>query len=137
MSSDKLALLFKDFLRKNTWLTLILFGIYAILVFSIPGKYISPAIPVTILFFLLLNLSVFYFQLKVSLKKTSKFVNFFMISTFLKLLVFLILVLTYSLINKADAVNFIISFFIIYAAYSIFEVTQLLDLQDKISQKKL
>ena len=136
MSSNQFVPLYKEFIRKTTLLTLILFGVYTILVFTIPQKYISPAIPFTIVFFLLLNISVFYFQLKASFKKTSRFVNFYMISTAMKLLLFLTLVLFYSLINKADAVNFIISFFIIYATYSIFEVIQLLKLQDRSRPKR-
>ncbi len=137
MLPNQLSQVFKTFLKKTIFLTITLFSAYTIIIFSIPDKYLSPAIPGIIIFFLLLTISVFYFQIKVSLQKTSKMVNFFMIATALRLLLFLVVVISYSLLNKGDAANFIISFFIIYLAFSVFEVIQLLTLQDKIIQKKL
>ncbi len=136
MLPSQLSLVFKDFLKKTTFLTLAIFLVYAIIIFLVPDKYISPAIPATIFFFLLLTISVFYFQIKISLQKTSRMVNFFMLATALKLLLFLVIVISYSLANKEDAVNFIISFFIIYLAFSVFEVIQLLTLQEKINPKE-
>lgn len=136
MLPSQLSLVFKDFLKKTTFLTLAIFLAYAIIIFLVPDKYISPAIPATIVFFLLLTISVFYFQIKISLQKTSRMVNFFMLATALKLLLFLVIVISYSLANNDDAANFIISFFIIYLAFSVFEVIQLLTLQEKINPKK-
>ena len=137
MPLNQSALFFRDFLKKIIFLTLVLFAVYSILIFFVPGKYISQAIPAIIVFFFLLNVSVFNFQLNASLKKTSKFVNFFLVATTLKLMLILCIVLIYSLLNKPDAVNFILSFFIIYAVYSIFEVLQMLKLQDKLGPKNL
>lgn len=136
MLSDQLSRYFKDFLKKTGIIAIILFAVYLLLCYLIPVKYISPAIPEIIVFFAILTASVFYYQIKASLKRTSKFVNFFLIATALKLLFFLTLVVIYSLLNQADAVNFILSFFIIYVTFSVFEVIQLLKLQDKISAEK-
>ena len=137
MLSDQLSRYFKDFLKKTSIIAITLFAVYLVLFYLIPVKYISPAIPAIIIFFTILTTSVFYYQIKASLKRTSKFVNFFLIATALKLLLFLTLVIIYSLLNKADAVNFILSFFIVYVTFSVFEVIQLLKLQDKISAEKL
>lgn len=136
MLSDQLSSYFKDFLKKTGIIAIILFAVYLALFYLIPVKYISPSIPVIIVFFTILTTSVFYYQIKASLKRTSKFVNFFLLATALKLLLFLTLVVIYSLLNKADAVNFILSFFIIYVTFSVFEVIQLVKLQDKISAEK-
>jgi hypothetical protein len=136
MLSDQLSRYFKDFLKKTGIIAIILFAVYLLLFYLIPVKYISPAIPVIIVFFAILTTSVFYYQIKASLKRTSKFVNFFLLATALKLLLFLTLVVIYSLLNKADAANFILSFFITYVTFSVFEVIQLLKLQDKISLEK-
>ncbi len=136
MLSDQLSRYFKDFLKKTSIIAIILFAVYFVLFYLIPTKYISPAIPAIIIFFTILTTSVFYYQIKASLKRTSKFVNFFLIATALKLLLFLALVVIYSLLNKADAVNFILSFFSVYVTFSVFEVIQLLKLQDKISAEK-
>jgi len=136
MISNKLSHYFYEFLKKTGIIVIILFAVYLILFYLVPAKYISPAIPAIIIFFTILTTSVFYYQIKASLKRTSKFVNFFLLATALKLLLFLTLVVIYSLLNKADAVNFILSFFIIYVTFSVFEVIQLLKLQDKISTEK-
>jgi hypothetical protein len=133
MSSSQLVSIYKNFLKKTINLTLSLFVFYAVILFSLPGKYISPAIPVIILFFAIFTSLIFYYQIKAILKKTSKFVNFFLIATVLKLMLFLVLVLVYALLNKGDAVNFIISFFVIYLVFSAFELVQLLKVQDKMT----
>jgi O-antigen/teichoic acid export membrane protein len=136
MQPDQLKIHFNDFLKKTSFIVFSLFAIYLLLFFSVPEQYLSPAIPAIIIFFTILTTFIFYYQIKASLKRTSKFVNFFLIATALKLLLFIVLVLIYSLLNKADAVNFILSFFVIYVIFSVFEVIQLLKLQDKISSVK-
>jgi len=137
MPTSLLTTIYKIFVKKTIYLTLIFFVFYAVILFSLPGKYVSPAVPGIILFFAIFTSTVFYYQIEASIKKTSKFVNFFLIATVFKLILFLTLVLIYALLNKGDAVNFIISFFIIYLVFSAFELVQLLKVQDKMTSKRL
>ena len=71
-----------------------------------------------------------------SIKRVSKFVNVFMIAIGLKLIVSLIIIALYAFLNKADAVNFIISFFIIYLIFTVFEILQLLKVQNSLNPDK-
>ncbi len=51
------------------------------------------------------------------------FVRFFMGATGLKMLVFMVLLIGYSMLNKATAVPFIVNFFLFYLLYTVFEVS--------------
>ena len=88
-----------------------------------PKEYVSPALPYLFFFFFSITLIVHLILLRVSEKKSASFINFFMLLTFGKLLFFLTIILVYALLNRTDAVPFIISFFILYVFYTAFEVT--------------
>ena len=55
-----------------------------------------------------------------------------MVAIGLKLIAFLIIIALYAFLNKADAINFIISFFIIYLIFTVFEILQLLKVQNSL-----
>jgi hypothetical protein len=133
MLSDQLKKYYRRFTNQALILTLILAAIYTIALVFMPSMYLSPTIPVIIIFFLILTLTVFYLQLKASVNRLSKFVNVFLMATGFRLLGFLVIIVVYSILNKADAVNFIISFFIIYLIFTVFEVVQLLNVQKILS----
>ncbi len=117
-------------------ITVLLADTYAIAVVYAPPQFLSPAIPFIIIFFLILTLSIFYLQLKESVNRLSKFVNVFLAATGLKILVFLVIITVYAFLNRADAVNFIVSFFIVYLVFAIFEIVQLLNVQRLLSIEK-
>jgi drug/metabolite transporter (DMT)-like permease len=111
-----------NFLKKLLIFTFIL-GLTGLLIGSfLPKEFISPTLPYLLFFFFSVTLIVHLILLKVTEKKGSGFVNFFMLLTFGKLLFFLTIILIYALLNRTDAVRFIISFFIIYVFYTAFEV---------------
>ena len=59
-----------------------------------------------------------------SLKKDSKtFVRYYMGGSGAKLGIFLIVILIYAFINKADAMKFALTFFLFYIFYTVFEVS--------------
>ena len=111
-----------DFLKKLLIYTIVLAAAGFLIVYFLPEKFISPALPYLFLFFFSVTLIVHLILLKVSQKKTSGFINFFMLLTFGKLLFFLTIIILYALFNRSDAVRFIISFFILYVFYTAFEV---------------
>ncbi len=55
-----------------------------------------------------------------------KFVNYFMGITALKLFTYLIIIMVFGLLNRDNAIGFIICFLITYFLYSIFEVATLM-----------
>jgi len=133
MLPSQLKKFYRNFVNKALIITAVLSVLYMLALLYLPGEYISPSIPWIILFFLVLTLSIFYYQLKASVKRVSKFVNVFLIAIGLKLIGFLIIIGIYSFLNKADAVNFILSFFIVYFIFTLFEIIQLLNVQKHLS----
>lgn len=117
-----MKLRYVDFLKKLLIYSFIL-AIAGFLTASfLPEPYITPALPYLFFFFFSVTLIVHLILLKVSQKKGSGFINFFMLLTFGKLLFFLTIILIYALLNRADAVRFILSFFVLYVFFTAFEV---------------
>lgn len=91
------------------------------IMFTIPTIYISPALPYLLIFFTASTLISFYFIQKKMEASPSGFVTAFMANSIIRLLLYLIVIVAYAFNNKADAVNFIISFFIMYIIFTAFE----------------
>ena len=96
------------------------------LTFVLPANYFSPVIPFLFPFFISITVIIFNFLVKSSEKKFNSFVNRFMMTTFIKLFVYLIVLIAYVFTHKQDAVPFIFAFFILYIAYTVFDVVILL-----------
>ncbi len=111
-----------NFLRKLLIYTIILAVTGYVIVYFLPDKYISKKLPYLYLFFMSITGVVHYILLRISLKRETSFANYFMLLTFGKLIFFLSIILIYALINREDAPQFIISFFILYVFYTAFEV---------------
>jgi len=110
---------------------IIIFSIaFALIFFTVgyflPAEYITPALPYLFLFFLSVTLVVHYVLLKASEKRFSKFTTYFMLATFLKLMLYIAVLIIYVLLNRFDAIPFIITFFILYVFYTVFEVISIL-----------
>lgn len=110
--------------------------VFALIGFSvayfIPAEYISPTLPFQYVFFTAVTLLFHLFLLRSKSSKGSQFSRHFMLGTFLKLILYLIIITVYSLIYREDAVSFIISFFILYLCYSAFEVIQIMAINSKV-----
>ena len=136
MLPGQLKKYYRNFVNKALIVTVVVSALYTLALLFLPPEYISPAIPGIIIFFLALTLSIFYYQLKASINRVSKFVNVFLMATGLKLLLFLIIIVIYVLLNKSDAVNFIGSFFIVYLIFTLFEISQLLKVQNSLKPER-
>jgi len=110
------------FLKKLLIFSVIIAVVGYILTMYLPANYITPTLPFLYVFFFAATLVVHYILLKVSEKKTPGFINFFMLVTFGKLIFFLTIILAYALLNRADAIPFIVAFFILYVCFTAFEV---------------
>lgn len=102
--------------------------------FYLPNKFVSPAIPYLLLFFILVSLTTHYLMLKKMRKNMSKFVNFFMITIFVKLLLYILVIIIYALVNPYDLIPFVVTFFIFYLFYTIFELIYTLKFQKEFME---
>ena len=82
-----------------------------ILSLLLPAGSITPAMPALIVFFLVLTWAIIRYLMKASEKSFVKFVNAFMITTGLKLLLLIIIIVGYIFLNRGDAVPFLAVFF--------------------------
>lgn len=116
-----MKLAFNIFIKKLIIFTLLL-GLLSYLVeYLIPKQFVTPAMPFLLIFFFAITAFTFYLALKAFTQKTSRYANFFMISVFLKLLLYVSIIIIYAFINTGDIISFIITFFIFYIFFTSFE----------------
>lgn len=110
---------FKIYILLSTFMAVILYNLKNIVLFA-ENALLSW---VSYFFFLLFTLIVYY-GAKITAKSSNKqiFSQFFLVATFLKMLVSLTIVLIYYSIIKPESQYFIIPFFFIYICYTVFEV---------------
>lgn len=114
---------FLTFLRKILIFSIAITVVAFFVTRMIEPSYRTPALAFIILFFFLATLAFHYLFIRARNKKTAGFINSFMLVTMLKLLLYMVTLLVYVLfINRADAVNFIITFFLFYLLYTGFEM---------------
>lgn len=61
--------------------------------------------------------------------KLTYFANAFMLVNFGKLILFLMIIIVYSLLNRDDAVSFTVTFFVYYLLFTTYEIVALLKMQ--------
>ena len=117
---------YPDFILRLTILSLAL-GLLGFILnrFLPPGTH-SQAFPYLLILFYLINAVVHYVLLKITKLNPRKFVAYFMLATFVKLMNYLIAVLVYVYYVKVGILSFILTFFILYIIYTIFEVSTIL-----------
>ncbi len=118
--------LFQRFLLQITLLTMALYALWVGALLLLPSVWLSPAIPVMILFFALLTATIYYFMLQSATNRFPRFVNGFMIMTLGKILLYSILIVLYIVLNPADSMPFIVAFFACYLVFTVFEITAFL-----------
>jgi hypothetical protein len=82
--------------------------------------------PFVLLFFVIISVAMHKYLVKANKKNTAKFVPVFMLVTFIKIMVCLIFMTIYALIFREHAVQFILTFLILYMIFTAFEVTSIL-----------
>lgn len=88
---------------------------------SIPA-FVTPYWSLMILFFSIVSILVYFMTMKIRAKNDfGKFTRFYMGTTIVKLLVYLAIILTYSLVFPEDKKSFICTFFTYYLCFTIFE----------------
>lgn len=88
----------------------------------IPEKHLTPVLAWIYVFFFAVTILVHIALKRIAARGIRTFVNYFMLLTMGKILFYLTIVLLYALLNKDDAVPFILAFFILYVFFTGFEV---------------
>jgi hypothetical protein len=114
------------FLRKLIVFSAILSVIAVLLILILPSSCITPALPFMFIFFPLVTLASFYILVKATAGRFIRFLNYFLGTTMIKLFIYIGLIVVYALLNKKDAIPFVLSFFILYVFYTSFEVIQII-----------
>jgi hypothetical protein len=96
------------------------------LVFSIflPEYYLT-VLPFTLLFFLVVTISVHAWQLNMAKKDLAKFTRSNMLLTFLKLVVYSVFAVVYIAFDHEHALVFVICLMILYIVFTFLEVSDL------------
>ena len=89
--------------------------------FILPKACLSPAIPFLLVFFIATSLLSFYSLLQATGKRFIKFVNTFLLTIIIRLFLFAGVMIAYVLVNRRDAIPFMLGFFILYLCYTVFE----------------
>jgi hypothetical protein len=109
--------------------------IYAFAMNTRLAHYFSPAIPWLLIFFVVTSNLVYYLQLRATQTQTSKFINIAMLSSGFRFIVFLMILIIYGMLNRNDAVRFIIAFLILYFIFTPLEVISLHRTHQKLKSK--
>jgi hypothetical protein len=92
-----------------------------------PVKYISQTLLFQVPFFFSASFLANNYMLRMSTEQNpNKFVRAFMMTTFLRFMLYIIIIAAYVFLFRSDAVNFLITFFILFFLYLIFDVYFLL-----------
>jgi hypothetical protein len=115
-----------QFIIRLTILSVVLGAVAFMLNWLLPARMISPALPYLFLLFYVIGALVHFVLLRISSLNPRKFVSYFMLATFFKLMNYLIVIVVYTLYVKEGILPFILSFFILYIIYTVFEVSVIL-----------
>jgi len=124
-------LAFHKFTKRLIIITLITAILIFGLTFIVPEYLISISWPFILGFFFAVTLLAHKFLLKKSDGNHGKFINAFMLITTIKLMLFFTIIIVYVLINRHDALGFILTFFTNYLIFTIFEILSILKFLQK------
>jgi hypothetical protein len=117
----------KSLLIKVFVFSLILEIIAIIFYVSMPVKFITQTLLFQVPFFFSASfLTDKYLLHKSADNNPNKFIRAFMMTTFLKFILYIIIIAAYVSLFRSDAVNFLITFFILFFLFLIFDVYFLL-----------
>lgn len=92
----------------------------------LPEGSLPSVLPYLFILFFIVTIAVHWVVLKITELKPARFVSYFMLATFTKLAIYFIAVLVYVFTRKEQVLPFILSFFILYILYTVFEVVNIL-----------
>lgn len=96
--------------------------------YAMPPEWVSPTLPVLPVFFMAVTFLIHKGFMGSMGRNMRQFVTRYMLITTIKLLSFLTILLVYGLLRPNDAMQFILSFLVLYLIYSAFEATAVIKL---------
>lgn len=117
---------FHKVLKSLIILTITVLIIAVALRFALPERFYSPALPYLVIFIFATQFILLKIIVETAKKKFKNFVNRFMVANFLKLFLYLVVILVYAYLNNSDILPFSVSFLALYVIYTIFEITILI-----------
>jgi len=125
---------FSVFLKRIIIFAVIIGVVEYLISTQINPLWISNSWPFIILFFLSFTILLHRQLLKSTKGQPKKFVYSFLMMTTIKILLYLAIILVYVMLNRADAIGFIIAFFVNYFLFTAFELTAVMKLLRKVSK---
>ena len=119
-------------MRKSLFIKILIFSVLLEIIafvfyFILPEKNITQTLLFQVPFFFSASFIANNYILKMSTDKNpNKFVRAFMMTTFLRFMLYILIIAAYVFSFRTDAVNFLITFFILFFLYLIFDVYFLL-----------
>ena len=92
----------------------------------LPDSTVSPAFPFILGLFFITTALIHLVLLSITRLNPRRFVSYFMLATFIKLLLYFIAVLIYLFNFRENALSFIVTFMILYILYTVFETILIL-----------
>ncbi len=111
----------KSYIIKILSISIIVSVIAFLLFYFALQQYYLQIFPIMILFFIVSNIAVHYILSKAGKKNIRQFSTYFMASIGLKLFVYMVFIISYVVMNREHATNFVIQFFALYIIYTIYE----------------
>jgi len=128
--------IFTVFLKRIVIFSLIIGIVEYAVTTQINPKWISNSWPFIVLFFLSFTVLLHRQLLKSTEGQPKKFVFTFLMMTTVKILLYLAVILVYVMVNRADAIGFIIAFFVNYFLFTAFELSAVMKLLRKATDKQ-
>lgn len=115
---DPLNIFLKKLLMLSTGVAFFMLIFY----FAAQEEWISPALPFLLIFFMATTLLSYYYVQKSAIHNQRRFIQVYLGSTVARLMLYILVIASYVLLYREDAVNFLVAFFVLYLIYSVFEV---------------
>ncbi len=127
--------LYLTFLKRLLVFSMILGILATILWFTLPRSLVTPALPLLLFFFLSVTLISYYFQLKSAGERFIRFVNAYMLLMAAKLFLYIVVIVAYVFTHRSDVIPFMMTFFVLYLCFTIFEAVYVLGTQGNQKNK--
>lgn len=97
-------------------------------------EYYLPVYPFVFGFFIIVSMLIHMILLKANQKRTAQFVPYYMLSMFIKLMIYLAFMGIYVFADRTNAIPFLITFLSFYFLYTMFEVISILPVVRKAKE---
>lgn len=119
---------FSKFLKGLSTFTLIILGLGTILFLTIFKTQFLIVFPGVLLFYYSSTLFLHRYMLHITRNNVSRFSFKFMMLSFLKMFIYIIVGVLYIIFDEENAVDFLIVYLILYVAYAVYEVRSVMKL---------